>query len=94
MSQPVSLDARVSISEDIVCRELDGEAVILNLQTGLYFGLDDVGTRIWQLMQECGSLRQVFDSLCEEYDAPSETLQADLLHLVSELDAKGLLVVS
>ena len=56
----VSLECGVAISEDVVSRDLEGEAVILNLDSGTYFGLDRVGTRIWSLLQEGGSLRGVF----------------------------------
>lgn len=46
MSQQPSLTSRVRIRDDVLSRDLQGEAVILNLNTGLYFGLDPVGTRI------------------------------------------------
>jgi len=49
-----SLDRSVCVGKDVVFRELDGEAVILNLETGTYFGLDTVGTRIWQFCQDHG----------------------------------------
>jgi hypothetical protein len=87
----VSLDASVHVGEDVVFRELDGEAVILNLQSGVYFGLDAVGTRIWQLCGQHGSLRSVWQAMRDEFDAPAEDLEADLLTFIDELAAKGLL---
>ena len=90
----VSLECDVAISEDVVSRDLEGEAVILNLESGTYFGLDRVGTRIWSLLQEGGSLRGVFEVIQQEYDVAPETLERDLLGLVQELRAKGLLSVS
>jgi len=90
----VSLESGVAISEDVVSRDLQGEAVILNLESGTYFGLDRVGTRIWSLLQEGGSLRGVFEAIQQEYDVAPETLERDLLRLVQELRAKGLLSVS
>ena len=53
----ISLDSRVTIGPDVVFRELDGEAVILNLETGLYFGLNEMGTRIWQRLDAHGEVR-------------------------------------
>ncbi len=47
-----TLDAAFRIPDEVIFRELDGEAVILNLDTGIYFGLDAVGTRIWRLIEE------------------------------------------
>jgi hypothetical protein len=88
--QRVSLESRVAISDDVVFRELEGEAVILNLESGTYFGLDPVGTRIWSLLQEDGSLRRAFEALLQEYDVAPEKLEGDILRLVEELRAKGL----
>jgi len=89
----VSLDASVRVAEDVVFRELDGEAVILNLQSGVYFGLDAVGTRVWQLCQERGSIRSVCQAMQNEFDVSADTLQADLLSLLDELSAKGLVTI-
>ena len=56
-----TLDAMFRIPDEVIFRELDGEAVILNLDTGIYFGLDAVGTRIWRLIEERKPLRIVLD---------------------------------
>jgi hypothetical protein len=90
----LSLRHSITIAPDIVFREVDGEAVILNLDSGLYFGLDQVGTRIWQLIQQHGSLQKVFETMCEEFDVGSDTLERDLLGLMDELCAKGLVRAS
>ena len=90
----VSLESRVAISDDVVSRDLEGEAVILNLESGTYFGLDPVGTRIWSLLQEDGSLRRAFEVVQQEYDVASEKLESDILRLVQELRAKGLVSLS
>jgi hypothetical protein len=83
--RPISLEDAFVISKDAVFRDLDGEAVILDLSAGRYFGLNEIGTRIWQLIAENGTLKTVFDVLCAEYDAPPETIERDLLMLVSSL---------
>ena len=90
----LSLRHSITVAPDIVFREVDGEAVILNLDSGLYFGLDQVGTRIWQLVQEHGSLQKVFETMCDEFDVGSDTLERDLLGLMDELCAKGLVRAS
>ncbi len=86
----VSLDATVTLSKDAVFRDLDGEAVILDLHSGTYFGLNPVATRMWQLIARHGQLRAVFDELCQEYDAAPDELERDLLDLVSRLANAGL----
>jgi hypothetical protein len=89
----VSLDNRVTIHQDAVFRELDGEAVILQLEAGMYYGLDPVGTRLWQLIEAHGQLRPVLDAALQEFDVASDVLERDLIELVSGLAEKHLVVV-
>jgi coenzyme PQQ synthesis protein D (PqqD) len=87
----LSIVDAVRIPQDVIFRELNGEGVILDLESGTYFGLDAVGTRIWQLCMVHGSLKAVWEAMQREFDAPSETLRSDLLAFVNELSTKGLL---
>ena len=89
----LSLDTHVRIPEEVVFRVLEAESVVLNLESGIYFGLDDVGTRMWQLIDELQSLRGVADALAREYEAPREQLDSDLIAFVEQLHAKGLVAV-
>jgi hypothetical protein len=88
----ISLQSSLKASDEVVFRELDGEAVLLHLASGMYFGLDGTGTRMWQLIEQHGRLTAVLAALCEEFDAPREAIERDLLSLASELSEKGLLV--
>jgi hypothetical protein len=87
----INLNSRVRIQEDVLFQELQGEAVLLNLKTGVYLGLNQVGTRIWQLLQEDGALQRVMDVMLQEYDVAQEKLQTDLLNLVGQMEKQGLL---
>lgn len=90
----LSFASRVRIPDEVVFRELDGEAVVLNIESGIYFGLDDVGTRIWQMLATLESLSAVRDAMHAEYDAPPSQLDADLLTFVEQLLAKKLIVLT
>lgn len=90
----IALDSTVAPSDDAVFREMDGESVLLNLETGIYFGLDEVGTRVWRLAADNGSLRAVRDRLVEEYDADPAAIERDLLALADALVSKGLWMLS
>ena len=90
---PDSLDRRVRISDDAVFRELDGEAVILHLDSCMYFGLDPVGTRLWQLIAEHGHLQPVYEAAIEEFAVDPAVLERDLLDLVDALSDKGLVTL-
>jgi hypothetical protein len=81
----ITLEHTFVLSKDAVFRDLDGEAVILDLAAGTYFGLNAVGTRMWQLLEQHGRLRDVHDVLRREYDVESEVLEQDLLGLVARL---------
>ena len=86
----VSLSSTARINDDAVFRELDGESIVLNLQTGTYFGLDEVGTRVWQLIEQYGALHAVRDALVAEFEVEPETAGRDLAQLVSDLADRGL----
>ncbi len=81
----------MTIPPEVVFRDLEGEAVLLNLNTGTYFGLDVVGTRIWHLLRERGRLLEVRDAIVGEYDVTAEVFADDLLRFVEALEAQGLL---
>jgi hypothetical protein len=86
----ISLSDTLRIRTDVVFRQLDDEAVLLDLKSGTYFGLNPVGTRIWQLLGEQASLSAVLDTLAGEYDAARDELERDLLSLGQELCERGL----
>ena len=77
-----------------MAQDLAGESVLLNLETEEYFGLDEVGTRIWQTLAEKDSIQTALDSLLAEYDVEPEQLQQDVETLIKELLAHGLVEVS
>lgn len=91
--QTMTLNDRVRIPEEVVFHKVEEEMVLLNLETGFYYGLDLVGSRMWKLLAEKGSLRAVFETMAEEYEVAPEELQRDILHLVQELQAKRLIEV-
>jgi hypothetical protein len=81
----------------VLFRDLAGEAVLLDPDAGIYFGLNEVGTRAWNLMGEGtgagANLAAVHAALLEEYDAPPERIWDDLLTLVRDLLAHRLLEI-
>ena len=85
--------SRVEISPSVIYRDVSGEIVLLNLQSGVYYGLDPVGSRMWQLLMEQRPLDDVCSVMLEEYDVAAEVLRADLSRLVDELSSKGLVTV-
>ena len=90
----LSLEGYITISEDVLFHEIDGEAVLLDLKTKIYFGLNKVGTRLWHLIHQHSSLHKIFEIMMDEYEVAPEVLERDILQWVVLLRAKGLLHVS
>ena len=86
----ITLAHQAQPNDDVLFQEVGGEAVLLNLGSESYFGLNEVGTRIWALLAENDSLQHAFDTLCTEYEVAPEQLQSDLLALVDEMAKAGL----
>ncbi len=81
-------------SDDVVAREVAGEAVLLNLSSGTYFGLNDTGSMFWQLIDEdSASLADICDAIEEEYDVDRADVERDVIALAEELIEHGLIMV-
>ena len=90
----ISFRTHVSIPSDVLVRELDGESVLLNLETRCYFGLDIVGTRMWAALTMSDSIQAAYEVLLAEYEVDAEQLQRDVQELVERLVVHGLVQVS
>ena len=86
------LRQRIAVNESVVSAELDGEMVLLNIETGVYFGLDPLGTRIWQLLAEGGDEDTIVQAIHAEYDVELAILRADHARFLDMLTEKGLVL--
>ena len=89
----LTLSRQAKPSDDVLFQEVGGEAVLLHLGSEQYFGLDPVGTRIWQLLGEDANLQHTFDVMQAEYEVEPALLESDLLTLVGKLAEAGLVKV-
>lgn len=83
----------VRVADDVLVRPVGDELVILSASTERYFGLDEVGTAMWQAMTVSENLAAAAGALADEYDVTLEELTADLVALADALVAEGLLAV-
>ncbi|MGH7782078.1 MAG: PqqD family protein [Candidatus Binataceae bacterium] len=90
----VSFADRVTASPDVMFRTVGDEAVLLNLKTELYLGLDPVGSRMWDLLTKSASIERAFIALLSEYDVENNRLRGDLEEFLNKLLAQGLIEVS
>lgn len=92
--RPVSPDATVVAVKDQISCDLSGEVAILNLKTGVYYGLNEVGARIWSLIQEPQPVSAIKEVIIAEYDVAPERCERDVLNLLQKLATKQLIEVS
>lgn len=89
----IDFNSRVVQSPETLINIIEGESVLLNLDNESYYGLDEVGTRMWELLTTSNSIQAAYDALLEEYDVDDATLRRDLLVFISNLIDQGLLEI-
>lgn len=89
----MSLDSIVVATKNHVSCALDDEAAILNLENSVYYGMNVVGTRVWNLVQQPLSIRAIRDAIVDEYDVTPEQCESDLLPLLERMKAVGLIEI-
>lgn len=90
----ISLDAVIQANNDQISTDMADEMVILNLQDGVYYGLNQVGTFVWKMLQAPVPVRQICDAVVDEYEVDPERCQKDILALLQDLQSHGLIKVS
>ena len=89
----LSFNQRVKLSDNVLISDLQGESVILNVNSQRYYGLDKVGTRFLSVLSESDSIEQAFQALLAEYDVAADQLRADLSELLNDLRNQGLVEI-
>ena len=87
----MNLETKLTVPAQVMSRLVGDETVLLNLETGIYFGLDGVGQRIWDAVVEGDSLEQIAAKIVSDYDVDEAHAQADVLEFANELVERGLL---
>jgi len=87
-------EQRMVIPAQVMSRHVGDETVILDLTSGLYFGLDPVGARVWQMLTEGYQTDAIVRTLLAEYAVPESQVRQDVQTLLDELISRGLLVVA
>lgn len=90
----IGIDSTVSQSAGLVAADMDGQKVMLNIDKGKYYGLDDIGSRIWELIEKPRTVRELVAVLLQEYDVEDEICQRDVLAFLNKLHAQGLIAVA
>jgi hypothetical protein len=87
----IDFTSRVVVPEQVLVRQLDDEIVILDLESESYFGLDEMGTAMWNELTAANSIEQAYKTLLNQYDVEPEVLRSDVQNLVQQLVEQKLL---
>ncbi len=87
----IDLKRKFTIVEGVYSQEIGEETVLLDMNGEEYFGLNEVGTMIWQLLQKKNDLAEILNQLVNAFDSDSKTIANDLSNLISDLVKSGLI---
>jgi hypothetical protein len=80
--------------ETVVSQVIDGEAILIDLESGVYYSMDEVGATLWSLIEAQCRLEDVVSEITARYDAPRERVEADVLRVVADFVRENLVVFS
>ena len=90
----MNIDSLLAVSPEAVAREVGGETMLLDLASGTYFGLDEIGGRVWKALEDGATLAQACDGIEADFEVSREQLESDVLKLANDLLEKGLVSTS
>ncbi len=94
LADTILLNSVVVASKEQIFTDLGGEAVILGLESSQYYSLNDVGTRIWDLVQEQKTVLEIRNTILDEYDVEPERCEKELLDILKDMASEGLIEVN
>lgn len=92
--QKIGPESSIRRNPELLSVEMDGDLVMMSIESGNYFGVSGIGPHIWQLMETPRSLAELVESVCSEFEVDSATASADLLGFLGELSQNGMIEVS
>ena len=90
----LSAESSIVLSKDQASCDLAGETAIVNLRSGVYFGLDPMGTHVWKLLREAVTFRELCNALIDRYDVDGSQLESDMRAFLHELADHGLVDIT
>lgn len=92
-SLPLTINSLVQRNPKLIANQMDGEIVMMSIDNGEYYGLDETGSRIWELLESPVSVQKLLDTLLEEFEVDQEECKNDTLEFLNDLLDKNLLLV-
>jgi hypothetical protein len=92
-NRDISTSSVVAATKDQVSSDLAGETILLSMQSAMYYGLDEVASRIWELVRDPIQVSEISETIAREYDVERPRCEADVIEFLRELETKGLIEV-
>jgi hypothetical protein len=93
MPQKITPDTTIKRNIEVFASEIDDEVVMMNIESGRYYGMDAVGSRIWELISEKIRVRDLIAALMKEYDVGEEQCRSDVMEFLHELSDQNLIEI-
>lgn len=91
--QILTKDSIIKQTGDVVASEIDGETVMMSIENGEYYGLDGIGSHIWELIRKRIKVSDLIDCLMKKYEVDFDTCEKDVMAFLNELNQDNILVV-
>lgn len=89
----LTLESLIQRNPKLIANQMDGEIVMMSVDDGAYYGLDEIGSRIWELLEQPVKVSSLLDLLMEEFEVSKEECSSDTLEFLQDLQAKNLLLI-
>jgi hypothetical protein len=89
----INIDSIVMRHEDIDATDLDGEKVMMDLEKGKYFALNEVGSRIWDIIDKPVSVRDIIGILLKEYDIDEKSCNEEVINFIGKMNDAGIIEI-
>jgi hypothetical protein len=89
----ISTATRIARPEDLLFTEVDGEAVLMSVENGRYYGLDPIGTEIWRRMEHPTRVAALIDGLRGNYDGDPDTIETEVLIFLNRMMEQELIEI-
>ena len=89
----ISMDTTICRTKDVVASDIDGEVVMMSIENGAYYGIDSIGSRIWELIETPCKVSELIEKLLEEFEVDRPTCEKDVLKFLEELQKDKIILV-
>lgn len=89
-----AMNDEIEVSSFVRSQQVDGEMFLLNFETGIFFGLNEIGVVVWEHLQEHGNVNNLSERLSAQYDMDQSCIDQDIESLLTDLKKHGLVVTT